>query len=477
MKYLITILVLATMLSSSCKKGFIDLPPVSTVSTEALYKTDKDYSDAIIGVYSILRDQYQSFWQFDLASDDSRHQWPSEDIWLRLDNYTYQTDEPFFLTSWGNYYGIIFRANTLLDKLAAADAAAVPNKDRYMAEAKFLRAFAYFDLVRLFGDVPLVTKVINDEEAIKIPRSKTDLVYNEVIIKDLLEAQKNLPATYTGDNAGRPTSGAAAAILGKVYLTKKDFVNAASKLLEVTTMGYELLPNYNDLFDYTKDEHHKEYIFDIEYETGIQQGSDFTNNFFPRDQDAQDFFQVYGGTGDTNTPSDSSFSLFSAGDARKDVSVARGFIGQGGVYHSLANSAGAKTMTKKYITPVAFAGDSKVNWKVIRYADVLLMLAEAINESGATADALPYLNMVRTRAKVAAFTGLTKDDAREKIYLERRLELSFEGLRWFDLVRTGRAYETLKYLGMKPYMVLFPIPLSQIQVVNDPAILSQNSGY
>src|SRR6187402_1452624 len=120
MNKVIGIFALSSILLTACKKSFITLPPVSTVSTEALYKTDKDYSDALTGVYSLLRDQYQTFWQFDLASDDARHQWPSEDIWLRLDNYTYQTNEDFFLTSWGNYYGVIFRANTILEKIATA---------------------------------------------------------------------------------------------------------------------------------------------------------------------------------------------------------------------------------------------------------------------------------------------------------------------------------------------------------------------
>jgi tetratricopeptide (TPR) repeat protein len=477
MKHLLYTAALASILTMSCKKTFIDLPPVSTVSTASLYKTDKDFSDAVTGVYSLLRDQYQTFWQFDLPSDDARHQWPSEDVLLRLDNYTYQTNEDFFLTTWGNYYGMIFRANAILEKIAAADKTIVPNMDQYMAEAKFLRAFAYFDLVRIFGDVPMVTKVINDEEAMKTPREKVETIYNEVIIKDLLDAQASLQAGYTGADVGRATKGAAAALLGKAYLTKKDFANAETKLKEVTTMGYDLLPNYNDLFDYTKDEHHREYIFDVEYQSGIQQGSVFTNQFFPRDQNAQNFFQVFGGTGDTNTPSDGSFLLFEAGDLRKDVSVARGFTDGNGNYVPLDGSVGAKSFTKKFITPVALGGDSKVNWKVIRYADVLLMLAEALNENNKTTDALTWLNKVRDRADVDDYSGLSKDDTREKIYLERRLELSFEGHRWFDLVRTGRAYQTLQTLGMKEHMTLFPIPLSQIQIVNDKNILYQNPGY
>ena len=459
---------MCALLATSCSKSFITLPPVSTVATAALYKTDKDFKDALTGAYSLLRDNYQTFWQFDLPSDDSRHQWPSDDITLRLDNFTYQTNEEFFRTSWGNYYGVISRVNTILDKIATADAAVVTNKAQYMAEAQFLRAFCYFDLVRIFGDVPMVTKTITDEEALKIPREKVATIYTEVIIKDLQSAAGVLPASYKGTDVGRPTKGAAAAILGRVYLTKKDFANAETTLQTVTTIGYSLLP---------KEEHHSEYIFDIEYESGIQQGSSFTNQFFPRFQDAQDFYQVFGGTGDSYTPSDAIFNVFETGDLRKDVSVSRGFTNNNGKYVSLDASVGAKTMTKKYVTPVTQGNDSKVNWKVIRYADVLLMLAEAMNENGKTEAGLVYLNTVRRRAGVPVYAGLSQAAARANIYEERRRELSFEGTRWFDLVRRGVAFQTLQPLGMQAHMVLYPIPLTQIQIVNNASILAQNPGY
>jgi len=477
MNKLFLIAALTSLMMMSCSKSFINLQPISSVSTDALYKTDKDFSDALIGAYSLLRDQYQVFWQFDLPSDDARHQWPSEDILLRLDNYTYQNNEAFFLSSWGNYYGVISRVNGVLDKIAKADPAVVTNKDRYIAEAKFLRAFCYFDLVRIFGAVPKVTTTITDVQALKTPRETVENIYNEVIIKDLQDAADALPPSYTGSDIGRPTKGAATALLGKAYLTKKDFANAETTLLQVTTMGYSLLPNYADLWDYSKDEHHSEYIFDIEYETGIQQGSQFTNSFFPRDQEAADFYQVSGGTGDSYNPSDELFTIFESGDKRSSITASNGFTDHNGNYVSLNGSVGAKTMTLKYITPITLGNDSKANWKVIRYGDVLLMLAEALNENNKTSDAITWLNLIRARAGVSAYTTLTQSAARDSIYLERRRELSFEGQRWFDLVRTGLAYQTLQTLGMKQYMVLYPIPLSQIQIVNDPAILSQNPGW
>lgn len=129
------------------------------------------------------------------------------------------------------------------------------------------------------------------------------------------------------------------------------------------------------------------------------------------------------------------------------------------------------------MTSLIIQNDSKANWKVIRYADVLLMLAEALNENGKTTEALSYLNQVRERAGLAGYANLTQAEAREKIYLERRLELYLEGHRWFDLIRTDQALAVMQPYGMKPYMTVFPIPQSQIEVVNNPAVFSQNPGY
>jgi starch-binding outer membrane protein, SusD/RagB family len=129
------------------------------------------------------------------------------------------------------------------------------------------------------------------------------------------------------------------------------------------------------------------------------------------------------------------------------------------------------------MTRLTGQNDSPANWKVIRYADVLLMLAEALNENNKTDEALGYLNQVRERAGLEKHTGLSQSDTREMIYLERRFELFAEGHRWFDLVRTGRALEVMQPYGMLPHMTVFPIPLSQIEVMNNPPVVPQNPGY
>ena len=477
MKTLLSLFALTALLMVSCK-NFIEVPPVSTVSVDALYKTDKDYQDAVVAAYNTLQLQYQDFWIFgDMRGDDARQEVVKTDPWYFSDAFILSSDNDLLRTTWRNYYNIINRTNTILTRIENADPAVVTNKNRHMAEAKFLRAFAYFDLVRIFGDVPMLTKPATTDEAYKLAREKADRIYDEIIIKDLMDAESVLPTRYTGTDVGRATKGAAKAILGRVYMTRKDFVKAEAKLQEVTTLGYSLLPNFNDLFVYTKDEHHSEYIFDIEYEEGIGEGSVFTNRFFPNSAAMADVYGVKGGLTEANSPSPGLIALFTADDRRKDITVQKDFfIDKNGNPVKLP-SATSQGYTKKYITPVATGNDSRANWKVIRYADVLLMYAEALNENGKTAQALPFINQVRTRAGVAPYSDLSKDELREKIYQERRLELAFEGVRWFDLVRTGRAFDTLKSLGMKDYMTVFAIPLSQIQLINNRTIFPQNPGY
>lgn len=477
MKKIITIILPAFFLLQSCSKNFIELQPISTVSTDVLYKTNKDFQDAVTACYSTMQIQYLSFWLYgDVRGDDS---WDELNKLTAggMDNFYVSNDDATIRTTWQNYYNVILNANTVLQKIESADPAVITDRDRFTGEAKFMRALAYFDLVRIFGDVPMITAPVTIAESYKVPRTPVVTVYQEVIIKDLQDAETKLPASYSALDVGRATSGAAKAILGRVYLTIGDFANAEIKLQEVTTMGYTLLDNYNDLFDYTKNEHHSEYIFDIEYEKGIGEGNTFNADFMPNSANMLNYYSVIGPGRDFNSPTDQLFAAFTDDDKRKDITVGT----KGGFYNAdsvfvpffLVNS---QAYTKKYITP-STPGECPANWKVIRYADVLLMYAEALNENGKTADAIGYLNQVRRRADVAEYSDLTQEQAREKIALERRLELSFEGVRWFDLVRTGKALETLQAKGMQPYMTIFPIPLSQIQLVNDQSIFSQNPGY
>ena len=475
---MLILLVASSLWMISCKKDFIYLTPISTASVDAVYKTDKDFQDAVAGIYSVMRNQYQDFWIFgDLRADDSWHALGNDAFLVSVNTFSMSSSANLMINSWRNYYKMISRSNLVLDKIAATDAAVVKNKDRHTAEARFLRALAYFDLVRIWGDVPMPTTTISIDDGYKLSREKVQKIYNDVIIPDLIYAESKLPLKFTGTDVGRVTKGAASSMLARVYITVKDFAKAETKLQEITGMGYALLKNYNELFDYTKEEHHSEYIFDIEYQDGgLGLGSGFSNKFLPKSAGsaADLFYNIKGGAGEQNTPTLGFLAAFDPADKRQDVTVAKGYYDNSGVFKGFIQIA---TFTKKYLAATPAINDSKVNWKVIRYADVLLMYAEALNENGKTDQAIPYINMIRKRAGLPEYTSLTKDAAREKIYDERRFELGMEGVRWFDLVRTGRAISVMAPFGMKPHMTVFPIPLIEIQIINNPTILPQNQGY
>jgi len=472
MKRLIGIIAIFALILISCE-DFLNIVPESSVTTNILYKTDKDFQDAMTGCYVSLRSAYSNMYVFgDVRSDDSWHALGNNVTMNAINNFAERSSESVFANTWRDYYQVISRANLILTRIELVDAALIPNKTRHIAEARFLRALAYFDLVRIFGDVPKIITEISVDEAYLNGRTSTETIYSEVIIPDLQIAEAGLPARYTGSNIGRPTSGAAKALLGKVYLTTHDFAKAEIKLQEVTTMGYSLLLNYQDLFNYTKDEHHSEYIFDIEYMAGgLGLGSHFSNSFLPKSTGsfADNYFNIKGGLGELNTPTMDLFDAFDPADPRRDISCDTNQV--------FFKFFQIPTFTRKYIAPTQSLNDSPANWKVIRYADVLLMYAEALNENGKTEEALDILGQVRSRVGLTGYSGLTEDEARIKIYDERRFELAMEGHRWFDLVRTGRALTVMGSTGMKDYNLVFPIPLREIQVMNDPSIFPQNLGY
>jgi len=484
MKKIFYILLIPALIAvSSCSKNFIEKPPVSSVTIDALYKTDKDFQDAVIGTYQAMRTQYANTWQFgDLRGDDASIQVSNQPSSTAVDVFSINSSDVLLSNTWANYYVVINRANTILAKIANVDVAVVKNKDRYIGEAKFLRALAYFDLIRIFGNVQLITGVPTIEEAASTPRTAVATVYSSLIITDLIDAGNKLPLICTGTEVGRATRGAAKAMLGKVYMTTKDFPKAETVLQEITTAPYTyaLLSNYADLFNYTKNEHHSEYIFDMEYEEGLGgQGSIFTNNFMPNVTALLNYYGIQGGFNESLSPTKLFIDLWQAGDKRKDVSVQCCGSWTNPTTGAVVkfNSTTSQSYTMKYVTSVALAGDSRANWKVIRYADVLLMYAEALNENGKTAAALIPLNQIRTRAGLAVFSGLSQTQTRDNVELERRFELCFEGQRWFDLVRTGKALTACSSVGMKDYMTVFPVPLSQVKVMNNPTLFPQNSGY
>jgi hypothetical protein len=480
-KFIRVTMTLLLIVLMSCSEEFIDLQPTDTVSVGALYKTDNDFNDAVNGAYNGLMQVYKTWWWYgDLRGDDSYDELVKGHSYFDL--FTLDVNDGTVSASWRDWYITVFRCNVVLDQIASKDVALIPNKDRYIGEAKFIRALSYFNLVRIFGDVPMITKPVGALEAYTIPRKALATIYSEVIIPDLLDAETKLPVSYTTSTlVGKATSGAAKSLLGEVYLTLKDFQKAEAKLRELTAspFTYKLLAKYDDLFKYDLNEHHTEYIFDIEYKTGgLGLGHTLTNNFCPKDVATLKFYGLTTGDGNNNPPF-ALFDIFPAGDKRKEITCANGYTDANGVYHKLLpNANDVQTYTRKYIyTTQSGAGDSGANWKVYRYGDVILMFAEALNENGKTSEALTQLNLIRVRAGVPVYTGLTQSQTRDAIALERRLELSFEGKRWFDLVRTGKALSTMASTGMKDYMTIWPVPQNQMDLYNNTTIFWQNPGY
>ena len=499
MKKIVSITALTLMiLVMSCRNDFIDLAPIDSVTVTSLYNTDDDFNQATNGCYAGLADFYKNWWMFgDLRGDFVC------DILIKdysfFDYFFLNVNDTTCATAWRKLYVIVSRVNQVLYSIKDKSDAIIANKARYIAEAEFIRALAYFDLVRIFGDVPMITAPVSARKAYKLGRIPVAEIYDKVIIPDLLDAEKNLPVKYTGTLVGKATSGAAKALLSEVYLTLHDYVKAEVKSEELTKAPYTyaLLANYADLFDYSREEHHSEYIFDIEYVTGgLGLGNNFTNLFCPRDQVAITFYKLFGsasgalnffthneviGNGWNKFGYVSLFDLFPTGDKRKDVTVeANGYTDSNGVYHRFSGfSSDDLTYTVKYLNVIqSGANDSGANWKVYRYADILLMYAEALNENAKTAQALPYLNMVHTRAGLSALAaGMTQAQMADAIALERVLELTAEGHRWFDLVRTGEALNKCAFQKMKSYMTIWPVPQIQIKLYNDPEVFWQNPGY
>ena len=464
---------------SSCSADFIDLLPTSTVTQDRIYQTDNDFRDAITAIHVPIRNQYNFFYIFgDIRGDDSWIQVPKSNSQTFSDQFTMHSGDGEIANAWQRYYQAIFRANNLLERIADVSEADVPNKNRFIAETRFLRALCYFDLVRIFGPVPAVTSVLSIEESYNTPRAPVDYIYRNIIIPDLIAAEA-LPISYTGADIGRPTRGAARALLGRVYLTMGDFQNAEAKLMEVVNMGiYDLVEDFESIFD-PNNKRNREYIFDIEYASGVGAGSRLTNAFFPNFLAMAQFYGVPGTGDEWNNPTQALIDLFEPHDLRKNISVGTpgGFYDGTGTWRPIPAITN-QVYTMKFLTRIPAANDSPVNWKHIRYADVLLMLAEAMNENGRTAQAIPYLNRIRARAGVSEYSlTMSQAETRAAIEKERRLELCFEGHRWFDLVRTGRAYEVMKPYGMEEHMTVFPLPLRQVLLINNPDVFPQNRGY
>lgn len=484
-KLIYTLLALVSIATlPSCEK-FLSVDPPYAQDAENFFQTPEDYERALVGAYDLLQSSFISLWIGEIASDNAIAGGESVNDSKGLhdiDNMTHGgvNAELRSVFRW-NYTGIT-RANYILEHKDNID---FPRKAHILAEAKFLRAYYYFELVKFFGDVPLIIdKRIGIEEARSIPRSPKAEVYAQ-IEADLIAAAAVLNPVAA--QKGRATRGAAKSLLGKVYLYQNKFTEAQAVLEEVIASGqYSLYQDYSQLFSVAA-EGNPETIFDIEY-TGLEGGS--YGCLVCLEGNAAVGFQgirqytgpIYGDGNSYNLPTPELYAAFGSLDQRRAATILdiEAFIAAQPNPASITYAIGAGGHTgyynNKYIKRQGEIGlpdndlTSPVNYRVIRYADVLLMAAEANYQTGNAARAGQLVNQIRQRATIP---GINVNSI-EKIYNERRLELSGEGHRFFDLVRTGQAAQYIPGFVVGKHE-LFPIPQVEIDLAG--GNWSQNPGY
>lgn len=449
--------------ATSC--DFLNEDLKGSYSSENYYTTAGKAEMAVNAVYNSLYGN--TLWIFgDVASDDAVKGGNAGDQAEidNIDKFNPTPDNGCLSTFWQNSYETISRANNVVTYVPNVDMDAA-TKERYIAEAKFFRAWAYFNLVNIFGQVPLKLKPQNTSDAIHVGLSSVDKIYTQ-IESDLSEAAPKLPTSYASE-AGRVTQGAAYAMLAKVRLFRKDWSGAVEAITKFDLIEdvYELEANYADLFK-AGAENSTESVLSLRYinnnETSI--GNNLNVWFSPAAEGGYYFdapTQAYVDCFDELTTEGET-------DPRLDASIGReGQPWFNGTTFSSSWSEATGYLVKKYNEDISeeFAkSQSTVPQHLIRYADVLLIKAEAFNENNATADAAVELNKVRARAGLAATTATTQAEMREAIRKERRKELGFEFHRFFDVMRYGKEYAE-KVLGSdfkwSEPRFYFPIPQAE----------------
>lgn len=479
-----------------CSDKFLELYPESTLNEGNFYQSETEFILLANGCYVPMRDYEKGeHWVMaELPSDNSSYQNPSDGGgWPRavIDEFQTISSNGIYVGFWNRSYNGITRCNKLLNELDRPGVTWLKEsrKDRCSGEALFLRALYYFNLVRQFGGVPIVLKPVTSQEAVGIKRSSEEQVY-ESIINDLKEAANHFSNAKDVEENGRANEGAANSLLGKVYLTLHQYAEAESVLKSVIESGkYSLLTNYADLFNPAKKDF-KETIFAIQYsENSVELSNRFIFMFAPWTSGGavtkRPNISIQNSASGWNQPTQDLINAFEPGDKRKDVSIGY-WTGKDWdfVMRIIPYCA-------KYKPPVSAPDDRcSDNLPIIRYSDVLLMYAEALNELGRTSEAIQYAQQVRNRAGLTdPLNGYDKTAIETLIAKERQVEFCFENQRWYDLKRTGKALAVMADHGvrekanksylpstsfeMAPYKLLAPIPVEEIEINK----LEQNPGY
>jgi hypothetical protein len=482
----LVLLLIIVVISASCSDDFVDVKS-NAKNSEDFFKTEQDYQDALIGAYDLLQSTYLNVMLGEIASDNTLAGGESATDVVGIQEVDDMIHTPLnaqIRDIWSWMFAGVNRTNYIME---FRDNIEFSGKEQILAQTRFLRAYYYFELVKWFGDVPLIVdKRILFGEQFTIDRSPKAEVYAQ-IEADLIYAADNLP--YIQNEAGRITKGAAQALLGKAYLYQDKFVEAANVLDNLIANGpYDLVSDYNTIFE-AEGENNIESVFEVQYseaegagfgclqcsEGNVAVGFSGIRNYAATPGTAGDIFS----SGFSfNVPVQEAYDAFQDGDLRRDVAIldidawaaATGATFGVGFEHT-------GYFNRKYIPRVRdlnAQGDRNLtnpnNYRAIRFADVLLMAAEAFNRSSAPNDAKAqtYLNRVRARAFGNDLNNITATGTTltENILAERRVELVGEGHRFFDLVRTGRAAQEIDGFVAGKHE-LFPIPDIEIELAGN----------
>ncbi|MFC5624218.1 RagB/SusD family nutrient uptake outer membrane protein [Algoriphagus winogradskyi] len=471
----------------SCE-DYLEKAPLGQLTSENFFKDATQATQAVNAIYAHLRSFNVHVFSYigvtDIASDDAdKGSVPGDAGFLQdINDFTFDANNSAVNGIWSGYFQGIFRANQVIANVPEIDMDE-ELKTRLIGEARFLRAYFYFFLVRTYGDLPLIETPLNPDEYQQARVSK-ETIY-AFIEEDLEFAAANLPekSEYPASELGRATAGAAKSFLAKVHLFQNEFQEAYDMAQEVIASGeYELYPDYEGIFR-REGEHSSESIFEVST-VALEAGGG-----------GSQFNEVQGIRGNPNNgwgfngPSDDLMAAYEENDPRLAATIINegDTLPSGEIVMPDPNmGANARFSRKAWLPerPPSGFGNSGANIRLFRYADLLLIAAEAANEIGNSSQALEYVNLVRERARqgnediLPDLTMTEQSELREAIYHERRVELAMEQHRYFDLVRQGRAQEVFAALGITwtpGKHEVYPIPQSEIDISGGSII--QNPGY
>lgn len=444
---------------SSCGEAFFEQYPSNNITEGNYYQTDDDFNQGVASCYDKLKTQMAfHLSEIGYRSDENILESMAVSTQDRydIDNFAEIPSNGILSDIWNAWYNGIYRCNDVLDHMAGAN---IANYDKYRGECLFLRSWWYFNLYRVFGVVPIARTVVTPADAKLIPRCTDEEMYT-LLTEDLAEAARLLPPTPGAEKA-RVANIAAYTLLAKVYLTFGKPAEAKVALEEaMKNTAYGLESSTAKVFD-VNNKMNKEIIFALYYNKTNDNGHGY---WYSTNTNVM---------ADIRNPTPEFKAIYEEKDNRLALI---------NTYTKISSNQYA--MTKWYDTyDATYTTQVGNDFPHLRYADVVLMYAEALAESGdGLGDALTWLNKTRTRA---GLDELTTDDVpdlatfRQELANERGREFALEGHRWFDLVRLGLAIDHFRKMGysLDAHNLIFPIPQNQIEIVNNSSILWQNPGF